>query len=336
MSGASSSADGWYSRLEPVQTPHDSVPRPDDPRLSEVTEFWQGGPVEMQAGRPVLVGFPTDEGVRRNQGRPGAAAAPFAIRRWLYRLTPCDCREGLDLAGLRLLDLGNVRCIGDLEEAQCSLAEVIAGLLQAGAIPLVLGGGHETAYGHFLGYVAAGRPVGIINIDAHLDVRPCPEGWGTSGSSFRQALEHPTAPLPGEHYVCLGAQKQHVSCEHWQYVAARGGTVRWVDGPAYPLLDDFETVYNRMADVKRHVYVSLDADVVAAADVPGVSAPNPLGLPGRDLAACLRLAGRLPAVSSLDLVEINPHFDRDEQSARWAAAAVWNFLIGLAARREQA
>ena len=70
-----------------------------------------------------------------------------------------------------------------------------------------------------------------------------------------------------------------------------------------------------------------------AADVPGVSAPNPVGLAGEDVAACMRLAGAMSSVSSMDLVEINPRFDRDDQSARWAALGVWSFLVGLAARK---
>ena len=74
------------------------------------------------------------------------------------------------------------------------------------------------------------------------------------------------------------------------------------------------------------VYVTIDADAVQEADVPGVSAPNPLGLAGTEVAACARLAGRSAGVSSMDLVEINPHYDRDGQSARWAAVVLWNFL----------
>jgi formiminoglutamase len=80
------------------------------------------------------------------------------------------------------------------------------------------------------------------------------------------------------------------------------------------------------------VYVTLDADAVRAADVPGVSAPNPVGLEGAEVAAWARLAGQSPAVASFDVVEINPRHDRDGQSARWAALVVWNFLVGLARR----
>jgi len=69
--------------------------------------------------------------------------------------------------------------------------------------------------------------------------------------------------------------------------------------------------------------------------VPGVSAPNPTGLIGDDVLACARIAGKSMCVSSFDLVEINPCFDRDGQSARWAALAIWHFLVGLAGRAEK-
>jgi formiminoglutamase len=332
MSDVSSSADAWFTRLEPVQPPADLARRPDDRRLGEVTEFWRGGPAALQPGRPVLIGFPVDEGVRRNNGRTGAAAAPFSIRRWLYHLTPTDCQEGISLADNRLLDLGNLRSVEELEDAQRALGAVVAALLQARAVPIILGGGHETAYGHFLGYVGAGLATGIINIDAHLDVRPCLDGRGSSGTPFRQALEHPSHLLAGEDYVCLGAQPHSVSRHHWDYVHERGGTVRWFDGAPFPLREHFQKEYQRMAEAQKNIYLTVDADAVRAADVPGVSAPNPVGLPGRDVAACVRLAGSLPSVSSLDLVEINPRLDQDDVSARWAAVAVWNFLIGLAVR----
>ncbi len=287
----------------------------------------------MKAGRPVLIGFPQDEGVRRNGGRPGAAEAPTAIRQWLYRLTSWDAVHDSDLAALELLDLGNVRCGDDLEETQEGLAEVIAAILSAGAVPIVLGGGHETAYGHYLGYGHAGRQTGIINIDAHLDVRPLIEGRGHSGSPFRQALEHPTQPLPGEFYVVLGAQPQAVSREHLHYVRSKGGIVHWATETQNRLEAVFSAECQRLSAANDSVYVTLDSDVVCQADMPGVSAPNPLGLPGQTVAACAATAGICPAVTSFDLVEINPSFDQDGQSSRWAAGVIWHFLSGLSRRR---
>jgi formiminoglutamase len=336
MSGASSSGAAWSTLLEPVRPPDDLPRRPDDPRLGEIVEFWNGDAAAPRPGRAALIGFPQDEGVRRNGGRPGAAEAPAAIRSWLYRLTPWDGRTATDLAALSPLDLGNVRIRGPLEQTQHALGHVVGAVLQAGAVPVVLGGGHETAYGHFLGYVNAGLRVGIVNLDAHLDVRPCLDGsLGHSGSPFRQALEHPTAPLAGPHYACLGAQPQSVARSHGEYVRRRGGVLRWVNEvqslPARVLRREVQ----RLAADDCQVYVSIDADCVRAADVPGVSAPNPLGMSARRVASCARAAGRSPLVRSLDLVEINPRHDPDGRSARWAAVTVWNFLVGLALRQSR-
>jgi formiminoglutamase len=332
MSAASSSGAAWYTRLEPVSPPDDLPRRPDDPRLGEVTEFWRGGPPDLRSGRPVLIGFPQDEGVRRNGGRVGAAEAPREIRRWLYRLVPCDCETESDLAALGLLDLGDVRIDGDLEQTQAALGEVVGAVLRTGAVPVVLGGGHEAAYGHYLGYVNAGLSVAVANLDAHLDVRPLIDGRGHSGSPFRQMIEHPTHPLPGERYSCLGVQAQTVAREHLQYVKDRGGGTYGMNYVKMALHSRLKDCCEEFAAQRCRVYVSLDADVVRVSDVPGVSAPNVCGVPGDVAVACGAVAGRTPAVSSFDLVEINPRFDRDGQSARWAALVVWNFLVGLARR----
>jgi formiminoglutamase len=292
-------------------------------------ESWRGDAAALRPGRAVLLGFPQDEGVLRNGGRVGAAEAPAEIRRWLGRMTPWDGESGADLSRFPPLDAGDISIGGSLEETQAALGEVVAGFLSAGMVPILLGGGHETAFGHYLGYVAAGRPVGIINLDAHLDLRPLIDGKGHSGSPFRQALEHSTQPLPGQRYVCLGAQPHAVSREHWQYAQERGCVVRWRD-ELQPSLSHH--LAGELARLGGKVFVTLDADVVQLADVPGVSAPNPSGLPGRAVLQAVRLAGRSDAVSSFDLVEINPRFDRDGQSARWAALVIWNFLLGLISR----
>ncbi len=333
MPGASSNAVEWFTRLDPVPRPEDVFRRPDDPRLGEVVEFWRGDRSALRPGRAVLVGYPQDEGIRRNHGRDGAAAAPHDIRHALYRLTPWDGSRNVDLAELPPLDAGNIHIAGTLEDTQTMLAEVVAGILTTGAIPVVLGGGHETAYGHFLGYRAAERQVGILNLDAHLDVRPFSPGHGHSGSPFRQALEDPGQPLPGPNYVCLGAQPQSISQAHFRYVHERGGVVHWAEAIRGNLVQHFTRERDRLANLGCQVYVTLDADVVNAAEVPGVSAPNALGLAGAEVAACAYAAGVSSAVASMDLVEISPKHDRDSLSVRWAATVVWHFLVGLAQRR---
>lgn len=331
MSEPSSSEAAWSTLLEPAPQIEWLVHRDDDPRLGEIIERWRGDDRAMSPGRAVLIGFSQDEGVRRNQGRPGAAQAPREIRHALWRLTTGDASRGIDLVASPPLDLGDVKIAGSLEDSQAALGTVVAAVLAKGAIPVVLGGGHETAFGHFLGYATSDAPVGIINLDAHLDVRPLVSRGGHSGSPFRQALESQRPPR----YVCLGAQPFAVAASHLQFLEDHGGTVIWADDMNGDGGQLFQQTLHDLSTADCTILLSVDADVVALADVPGVSAPNPLGLRGAELALLAQQAGRHPAVSSLELVEINPAYDRDGQSVRWAAVVIWSFLMGLAERNSQ-
>jgi len=109
--------------------------------------------------------------------------------------------------------------------------------------------------------------------------------------------------------------------------------VRWRHELKEPLEQQFLGEIERLASAGCQVYVTLDADVMQLSDVPGVSAPNPAGLPGAAVASLARLAGNSPVVTSLDLVEICPPCDVNDQSSRWAALILWNFLMGLAERQ---
>ncbi len=329
MSGAFTSVAEWSTKLTPAPR-YDGPRRPDDPRLGERIAGWRGDITDLAPGRAVLIGFPQEEGVRRNAGRVGAAMAPDAIRHWLYRLVPPLTSANVE--GTAPLDLGNLVVDADLEASQLLLGQLVGVVLRASAVPIVLGGGHETAFGHYLGYVEAQIPVGIVNIDAHLDVRPLIDGKGHSGSPFRQILEHDASPLPKARYFCLGAQPFCTAAEHRRYLKDNDADLVWIEEAQGQLERRLEEISGVLAQNGCRVYLSIDADAVSAADVPGVSAPNPVGLSGAEVAACARLAGRTPAVASLDLVEINPRFDVDGRSARWAAVVVWHFLHGLAER----
>src|SRR4029077_4150557 len=125
MSGESSSGGEWYTRLELPAPPEYSFRRPDDLRLGDVVEYWRGDAPKLKPGQAVLVGFPQDEGVRRNHGRPGASQAPREIRQCLYRLTPWDAEHNIDLTDRHPVDMGSVRITGSLEESQAALGDIV-------------------------------------------------------------------------------------------------------------------------------------------------------------------------------------------------------------------
>ena len=280
----------------------------------------------LDTAAAVIVGFPSDAGVTLNGGRAGAAGGPAALRDWLYRLTP-DAVETSRFKELlkRTVDLGDVSVTDDLELDQEALGELVAPILKDGAVPIILGGGHETAFGHFLGHVYGGQSVSVLNWDAHPDVRPLKDGRPHSGSPFRQMMLHVSGSCST--YTVAGLLPHQVSRTHVDWIFDRGGLVKWRS-------DLSESVVSELYRSLEHpTMVSFDLDAVDQAFAPGVSAPATGGLNVDMWLHAAYEAGRSPAVSSMDIVELNPRLDVDERTARLAALTVWTFLRGLSARQ---
>lgn len=269
-------------------------------------------------GDIALLGFACDAGVIRNKGRSGAARAPDALRRALANLASHPGRYAL-------ADAGNILCEGDnLEQAQQALRDAVFACQRAGRKTLVLGGGHETAFGHGSGVLDAfpDERVAIVNLDAHLDLRSAARA--TSGTPFRQLALHCEAQGRAFSYSCLGASRAANTGALWQEAERLGATVL----EDLTLLDpNSRTLADALAgiiDAHDRIYLTIDLDVLPAWEMPAVSAPAALGIP---LALILRIvttlcqSGRLQAV---DLVEYNPQYDRDGQGARTAARLAWH------------
>lgn len=303
------------ANVSPVRTD------PDDPRVGSLL----GTATTPEEAEVVVVGFPTDEGVRRNGGRPGAADGPDALRRALWTMAP-DAERYDDYAGLlaRTADLGNLATSGDLEADQEALGRVLAPHLRRGAVAIVLGGGHETAFGHFLGHVAAGRAVHTLNWDAHPDVRPLKDGRGHSGSPFRQALEHPSGLCRG--YTVAALNPPSVARTHLDYLTEHECTAHFNTSISFTAV---ESIY---AAREHATLVTFDLDALDQAAAPGVSAPATAGLSPHLWLYAAYKAGVCSTVRSIDVVELSPPLDPDGRTARLAARTVWEFLRGLARR----
>jgi hypothetical protein len=109
---------------------------PNDPRLGETVWRDEGRYAEADI---VIVGCPQDEGVRRNNGRVGAALAPSAVRRQFYKLTPFGIKR-------RIFDLGDVKVGASLEETHDTHCTVVKRILQDGKRAVVVGGGNDISY----------------------------------------------------------------------------------------------------------------------------------------------------------------------------------------------
>ncbi|AJG20342.1 formimidoylglutamase [Cupriavidus basilensis] len=278
---------------------------------------------ERVPGAPVLLGFCCDAGVLRNLGRPGAAGGPREIRRAL---------AGIPAHGLAAFhDAGDVVCHdGDLETAQQALATAVAAELAQGAFPLVLGGGHEIAWGTWQGLRAHldargdhGRVL-VINLDAHFDLRTGRPG--SSGTPFDQIAQACHERGQRFEYACLGVSRLGNTAALFAHAQALG--VHYVEDVQMQErhLDARLAELQGLMDAVDHVYLTIDLDVLPAAVMPAVSAPAPYGVPlpvVEEVVALVRASGKLRVA---DLAEFNPLYDRDACGARAAARLAYRLM----------
>lgn len=257
----------------------------------------------------VIVGFASDEGVRRNQGRVGAAEGPAAIRRMLANLAD---------PGLPVSDLGDVVVAdGDLEAGQQRLGVVVGSVLDRSATPVVLGGGHAVAYGSGSGWLDRPETWGVLNLDAHLDLRRAERA--TSGTPFLQlAGDLATAGRPF-HYSVIGLSRPSNTRALLDEAERLDVSILYdVDTEVSSALAAATALLERVD----RVHLTLDLDVLPASVAPGVSAPAAFGVPPAVILRVLRVVAASGKLGLFEVAELNPRFDIDARTARIAARCV--------------
>ena len=279
---------------------------------------------EISKSKIGLLGYTCDEGVKRNNGRIGAAAGPDEIRIELARLAFHKVSQSIT-------DFGNLLCVDrDLVGCQNSLATVTERLLDFNIFPIILGGGHDMAYGHFKGIQKGLQKrgvskIGIINFDAHFDLRPV-EKEPNSGTPFNQILtEHPNEVR----YFALGIQKASNTKE--LFAIAKQKKVKYLFNDKCELANfDLVTLkINDFLDGIEALYVTIDLDGFSSAYAPGVSAPSPLGFAPEFAFKVLHHLLESKKVVALDVAEMNPTFDRDRSTAQLAARIIDSFVMNI-------
>ncbi|MGO2560270.1 formimidoylglutamase [Psychrobacter sp.] len=311
----------WTGRAEPFETAR--------------ARYWYQLVQPYEDQNIGLIGFACDQGVRRNQGRVGARAAPPLIRRAFATLpviASLQTRYDNQLATL-LGDAGDIYCHDDddfaahtLEQAQLEYADKVSAIVKQGGLPIGLGGGHAIAYGSFLGLWQALKntndtttapTIGIINFDAHLDIRQ--SDVATSGTPFRQIAEHLSAHEQPFHYCCIGVSRFSNTAALFDRTEQLGVQVisdEDCQQQPWQVLADQVISFINQVDV---VYLTIDMDCLPASVVPGVSAPAAYGI---ELGFVERMVKTIMAtgkVKMTDIAEINPNFDIDGRSCKVAA-----------------
>ena len=270
---------------------------------------------EGQDSKIALLGYAVDAGVISNGGRNGAKDGPDSIRKMLGPLANHINEKTL------VYDYGNIVVEDDNSDAaQLLMCDTICSFLQENHLPVILGGGHDAAFPHFLGiqkYLeTTGQTVGIINFDAHFDLRSLIDGKGHSGSPFLQIANQFSNSF---NYLVLGIQK--ASNPKTLFETASSLNCNFIEIEQFNIAHwDLvkNSITNFIASVDK-VYVSIDLDGFSLAYAPGVSAPSPIGFTPEIVWKSLDVIIQSNKLLCFDIVELNPTFDQDNATARLGA-----------------
>jgi arginase len=256
-----------------------------------------------------------------------------------------------DELGYQYVDLGNVetavaeatetgdehaRFLPQIKETSQRIAQLVWRASRDGFVPVVLGGDHSVALGTLAGLREVHGPGGAIWIDAHGDLNS-PESSPT-GNVHGMVLA-----------AALGLAGERFRGEGWGLPALEPGrvalvAVRALDEGERELLRDLDVMVFTMSDLDRlgvehavrealahvegpgFVHVSLDMDAIDPDVAPGVGTPVRGGLSYREAHLAMELVAESGLASSLDVVEVNPVLDRENETGKLAVELIASAL----------
>jgi len=298
-----------------------------------------------------IVKAPFDNGIRMlyqfiEKGRPGAAEGPGMIMSYLRRYV----KNGypiLDLSDLKGTNTGN---LDDLDAGHRLIGGEMTELYGEGKLPIVLGGDHSITYPCCLAFCRKfNKRVGLIYIDAHLDMRYIHEkgGWlvVTSGNAIREILDFQLSDhshaVYGENVVAIGIHSSWEKAYKYQESYAKEEKVKIIydndeqfeqfdyDASLPPLA---QNALKRAGKGVDNIYLSIDMDSINMDFAPGVSAPAKEGLSPEVVVGLAGLFGKDKRVFAMDIVETSPPHDDGDRTSELAARIVGSFIGGVGER----
>jgi len=267
----------------------------------------------------IILGVPFDV---TSTYRTGARFGPNAIRQASLNIETYSFRTGMDVEDLRLHDLGDLHVFTATEKTLERLQLVIKDILEAGKTPVTIGGEHTITLGIAKGLAEKASKTAILNFDAHLDLRDEFMGLRLSHTTFMRRLNEEVKPAKiieiGTRAVCKEelayAKKARIEFFTTQQIRKNGSE------------QIVKQLKQKLAQCK-HVYLSIDMDVLDLAYAPAVQNPEPEGIEMHMLFDILcHVCDEY--VVGFDVVEVAPDYDNGI-SAIQAAKVIFELLCQI-------
>ncbi|MEM2117959.1 MAG: agmatinase [Candidatus Bathyarchaeia archaeon] len=273
----------------------------------------------FEKAKYVIFGVPFDV---TSTYRTGARFGPNAVRQASLNIETYSFRTGVDVEDLQLHDLGDLHVLADTEKTLERIKLVVADILEAGKIPVIIGGEHTITLGVAKGSGRRASKTAIVSFDAHLDLRSEFMGLTLSHTTFMRRINEEVKPAKivevGTRAVCKEelAYAKKVGIEFFTAQHVRKDGVQRV----------IKQLHEKLAGCES-IYLSVDMDVLDPAYAPAVQNPEPEGLEPHVLLDILcGLCDR--RVVGFDVLEVAPNYDQGV-SAVQAAKVIFEVLCCL-------
>ena len=277
-----------------------------------------------------IVGAPFDSGTSY---RSGARLGPREIRAQSSLIRPYSYFQKVSpFERLRVVDGGDIDVppAGSIEQAYAVIEGGVRRVLDAGAIPMVVGGDHSISLPCLRAVASKHGPLSLVQFDAHIDT------WGDyfggkyfHGSPFRRAIEEGLLKPGG--YVQVGIRGPMYG-EEDDFAFQNANAVTMIDIGEVKATGIAATSLRIRQALAGPVYVTFDIDAVDPAFAPGTGTPEVGGLTSYEAQELVRgLAGQ--PIVGCDVVEVAPQFDGPGQITALLAANLMFEMLCVMARR---
>lgn len=279
--------------------------------------------VDLKEKKVCFVSFNSDEGVRRNSGRLGAKDGWIHVKKALsgfpiFRddLKFYDLKEPIEVIG------------HDLESAHAKMSKVVSDLKKREFLVVVLGGGHDIAFANYCGILdyalekESNPKIGIINFDAHFDMREYTNGRN-SGTMFLQIADICEEKKLNFDYNVFGIQKFSNTKRLFDRADKLGVKYYFAEEIRTIPSDDLYSILKR----NDYIQLTLCTDVFHITSAPGVSAPQTFGVNPRNALPLLKTIARYSKNLTIDVAEINPTYDYDDRTSRLMANIIYELIL---------
>ncbi|MBL4577133.1 MAG: formimidoylglutamase [Flavobacteriales bacterium] len=279
-------------------------------QLGSVIEIHQddGSFPDLEGVDLAIIGVKEERNAVDNEG---CAEAPDAVRNKLYQLFQSGGKT-------KIADLGNIISGNKIEDTYFALSASIAALVENKIVPIIIGGSQDLTYANYTAYESLEQTINMVVVGPTFDLGIAGQELNSQNYLSKIILHQPNYLF---NYSNIGYQSYFVDAHALELMrklffdAYRLGLVQNDIQEVEPIV--------RNADL-----LSFDMGSIRQSDAPGNQNASPNGFYGEQACQITRYAGLSDKLTSIGFYEINPKYDKSDQTVHLVAQMIWYFMEG--------